>query len=59
MLTPFERYAVLGPTLILSAVLSNLGVPPLQRLGYSVAFGALMILAVARFMRRRMASGRP
>jgi len=55
MNSPIARYVVLAPTLLLSLGLARLGYPPLPRLGVCVAFGALLILLVARFQRRRMA----
>ncbi len=51
--TPLTRYLVLGPTLLCSWVLSRVGYAPLPRLAASVAVGAVLIVLVARFHRRR------
>ncbi len=52
--TPLTRYLVLAPTLLLSWALARAGFPPLYRLAASVALGAVLIVVVARFQRRRI-----
>jgi hypothetical protein len=52
--TPLTRYLVLGPTVLLSWALGRVGYPPLPRLAVCVAAGAVLILLVARFQRRRV-----
>jgi predicted PurR-regulated permease PerM len=54
--TPLTRYLVLAPTLLLSWALGRLGYPPLFRLAASVALGALLIVMVQRFQRRRISA---
>ena len=56
---PVARYLVLGPTLALSVVLSSFGYPPLPRLAASLGLGALLIMLVAYFQRRRAAGQFP
>ena len=48
-----QRILVLGPTLVLSLWLSSLGYPLLPRVTAGIAFGAILILLVARYQRRR------
>jgi len=48
------RYLVLGPTLLLSVLLSSLGLPILPRVAFSLAFGGVLIAVVARYQRRAM-----
>ena len=48
-----QRIVVLGPTLVLSLWLSGLGYPLMPRVALGVGFGALLILLVARYQRRR------
>ena len=53
ILTPrVQRIAVVGPTVILSAWLSSLGLPLVLRVGLSLAVGVALILLVARHQRR-------
>jgi hypothetical protein len=58
MNSPTARFVVLAPTVLLSMGLSSVGYPPLPRMGVCVAFGALMILLVARYRRRRALGSR-
>ena len=51
--TPLTRYLVLGPTVLLSWALGRVGYPPLPRLAACVAVGAVLIVLVSRFQRRR------
>lgn len=48
------RYLVVGPTLMLSLVLGGYGYPILPRVTLCLAFGAALILLVARYQRRRV-----
>lgn len=48
------RYLVLAPVVLLSVLLSNLGYPPLLRVSLGVGVGAVLILLVARYQRRRL-----
>jgi hypothetical protein len=48
-----QRIIVLGPTLVLSLWLSALGYPLLPRVTICIGVGALLILLVARYQRRR------
>ena len=54
--TPLTRYLVLAPTLLLSLALARMGYSPLPRLAACVGLGALLIVAVARFQRRRVSA---
>ncbi|HVY26625.1 MAG TPA: hypothetical protein VHB79_08720 [Polyangiaceae bacterium] len=51
---PLARYLVLAPTMLLSLALGALGVPLWLRLSTCVSFGAVLILLVARYQRRRI-----
>ena len=53
---PLARYVVLAPTMVLSLALGSFGFPLWLRLATSVGFGAVLILLVARYQRRRVAS---
>ena len=48
-----QRTLVLGPTLVLSLWLGAVGYPLLPRVAACVGFGAILILLVARYQRRR------
>jgi hypothetical protein len=48
------RYLVLGPTLVLSIVLAGFGLRIMPRVALCLAFGAVLILLVARYQRRGM-----
>jgi hypothetical protein len=48
-----QRIIVLGPTLALSLWLSGLGYPLLPRVAACIGLGAILILLVARYQRRR------
>jgi len=48
-----QRILVLGPTLVLSLWLSAVGFPLLPRVTTCIGFGAILILLVARYQRRR------
>jgi len=51
---PLARFLVLGPTVLLSLALGGAGFPLWPRLATCVGFGAVLILLVARYQRRRM-----
>jgi len=49
-----SRFLVLGPTLVLSIVLSGFHWSILPRVSVCIAFGSLLILLVARHQRRHL-----
>ena len=51
---PLARFIVLAPTVLLSYELGNFGIPLLPRVAASVGLGAILIMLVARYQRRRM-----
>jgi hypothetical protein len=51
--TPLTRYLVLAPTLLLSWAMSLLGYAPLTRLTAGLCLGAVLIVLVSRYQRRR------
>lgn len=55
---PIARYLVLAPTVLFSMWLTSVGVAPLPRLAAGVSLGAVMILLVARYQRRRASASR-
>ena len=48
------RYFVVAPTVLLSWMMGNMGVPLAIRLVTSITLGAALILIVARYQRRRV-----